>query len=49
MSKMNGDAVFISALKKDNIDLFKKKVYDTIRKIYLTRFPYNHYLYPENF
>ena len=47
VSKMNGETVFISAKTKENISFFKQKVYENIRKLYLKRFPYNHYLYPE--
>jgi len=47
MSKMNGNALFISALNKSNLDHFRERVYATIRDIHITRFPYNHFLYPE--
>lgn len=47
MSRMNGDAIFISATKKENIESFKKKVYEAVREIHSKRFPYNNYLYPE--
>ena len=47
MSTMNGQALFISAKNKMNIKEFRKKVYDEARKIHVTRFPYNHFLYPE--
>lgn len=47
MNRMDGDAIFISAIKKENIGLFKKKVYDTVRDIHVKRFPYNSFLYPE--
>lgn len=47
MSRMNGDAIFISATEKENIESFKKKVYDAVREIHSQRFPYNNYLYPE--
>ena len=30
MSRTNGDAVFISAIEKDNIDVFRKVVYDVV-------------------
>ena len=48
MQKMNKDAVFISALNKENLDEFKKKVYHAARSIHVNRFPYNNFLYPEN-
>jgi GTP-binding protein HflX len=48
MKRMNGEAIFISALNKENLDDFRKKVYAEVRKIHVTRFPYNNFLYPEN-
>lgn len=47
MGKMNGHALFISALNKSNLDTFRKQAYEAIREIHITRFPYNHFLYPE--
>jgi GTP-binding protein HflX len=47
MSKMNGQALFISALNRENLMDFRSRVYDEVRKIHVTRFPYNHFLYPE--
>lgn len=47
MSKMGEDVLFISAVNKENIDEFRGKLYNKVRDIYLTRFPYNHFLYPE--
>ncbi len=48
MQKLGGNAIFISALKKENLEDFRKRVYDEVRKIHVTRFPYNQFLYPEN-
>ncbi len=48
MKRMNGEAIFISALNKENLDNFRKKVYAEVRDIHVTRFPYNNFLYPEN-
>ena len=47
MAKTNGDALFISALNKDNLEEFRKTVYEKVREIHITRFPYNNFLYPE--
>jgi GTP-binding protein HflX len=47
MNKMGEDAVFISAINKDNLDDFRKKVYDKVRSIHVQRFPYNEFLYPD--
>ena len=47
MNRMNGDAIFISAGNKENIQECREKVYKKVRKIHITRFPYNNFLYPE--
>ncbi|MFD0834533.1 GTPase HflX [Mariniflexile aquimaris] len=48
MSKVGKDnALFISALNKENLEDFKKRVYDEVREIHVTRFPYNKFLYPD--
>jgi len=47
MSKTENNALFISALNKENLDDFKKRVYDEVREIHITRFPYNQFLYPD--
>ncbi|WP_372756321.1 GTPase HflX [Mariniflexile sp.] len=41
------NALFISALNKENLEDFKKRVYDEVREIHVTRFPYNKFLYPD--
>jgi GTP-binding protein HflX len=48
MQRMSGNAVFISALQKDNLEEFRKRVYQEVRDIHVTRFPYNQFLYPEH-
>lgn len=40
-------ALFISALNKENLEEFRKVVYQAVREIHITRFPYNHFLYPD--
>ncbi len=47
MHRVGNNALFISALNKKNLDTFKKRVYDEVREIHITRFPYNHFLYPD--
>ena len=47
MNKVGNNALFISALNKENLEDFKKRVYDEVREIHVTRFPYNHFLYPD--
>ena len=38
---------FMSALNKDDVNNFRRDVYKEIRKIHITRFPYNAFLYPD--
>ncbi|KAA1246279.1 GTPase HflX [Aquimarina sp. RZ0] len=47
MSKIGDSALFISAINKQNMDMFRKRVYQEVREIHVTRFPYNNFLYPE--
>ena len=47
MHRINNSALFISAVSKENLDLFRERVYKATRKIHITRFPYNNFLYPE--
>lgn len=47
MHRENSDAIFISALNKENLEEFRKMVYERVREIHVTRFPYNNFLYPE--
>lgn len=46
-AKMENRCVFISALNKDNLDEFKALVFEEVKKIHMTRFPYNDFLYQE--
>jgi GTP-binding protein HflX len=48
MQRMGENALFISALRKENLDEFRKRVYNVVRDIHVTRFPYNNFLYPEH-
>lgn len=47
MNRMGEDVLFISALNRENMEEFRKKVYEAVRQIHITRFPYNNFLYPE--
>ncbi|WP_209400942.1 GTPase HflX [Pseudozobellia sp. WGM2] len=48
MQRVGDKALFISALNKENLDEFRKRVYNEVRDIHVTRFPYNNFLYPEH-
>ena len=43
----NNKVYFVSALCKKDINSFKKDLYKNVRKIHVTRFPYNAFLYPD--
>ena len=47
MNKEKGEAIFISALKKNNLEEFKKIAYDKVKELHIKRFPYNHFLYKD--
>lgn len=48
MSKLSEETtIFISAKNKENIEEFKSKTYNAVKKIHKKRFPYHDYLYYE--
>jgi len=47
MSKLDDDCIFISALNKENLDELKAILFEKVKKIHITRFPYNDFLYQE--
>lgn len=47
MAKLGDNCIFISALKKENLEEFRNKVFEAVKKIHITRFPYNDFLYQE--
>ena len=47
MSKLGDNSLFISAINKENLEDFRARVYNEVRKIHIQRFPYNHFLYPD--
>jgi GTP-binding protein HflX len=40
-----GKAIFVSAMKKQNMDAFRDMLYEEVKQIHAKRFPYNNYLY----
>jgi len=47
MNEIETTSVFLSAINKENLEEFKEKVYNEVRKIHIERFPYNNFLYDE--
>ncbi|MCL6462755.1 GTP-binding protein HflX [Flavobacterium micromati] len=41
------NALFISATNKENFEEFRERIYEAVRQIHITRFPYNKFLYPD--
>lgn len=49
MGRNNTPSLFISATEKTNFDELKFELYVEVKKIHVTRFPYNDFLYEVNF
>ena len=45
MSRMDKDCIFISAKNLSNMDALKELVYERVKDIHITRFPYNDFLF----
>jgi GTP-binding protein HflX len=45
MAKNNAPSIFISALKKQNIEELRTILYEKVREIHITRYPYDNFLY----
>ncbi len=45
MAKMNDNCIFISAKEKSNIEALKELLYQRVKEIHTTRFPYNDFLF----
>ncbi|PKH66689.1 GTPase HflX [Flavobacterium sp. ALD4] len=41
------NALFISATNKENFEELRERLYEVVRQIHITRFPYNKFLYPD--
>ena len=46
MAQLDASCVFISAREKVNIEGLKRELYERVKQIHVTRFPYNDFLYP---
>lgn len=45
MKNLNTQVLFISAQNKENVDEFKKTLYDKVKELHMKRYPYNNLLY----
>lgn len=47
MSKMSDNCIFVSARNKVNVEELKELMYQRVKEIHITRFPYNDFLYQD--
>ena len=47
MGRLNGECLFVSALKKTGIENMKKVLYDRVKQLHVQKYPYNDFLYPD--
>ena len=47
MAKLNGECLFVSALKKTGLDEMRKTLYDRVKQLHVQKYPYNDFLYPD--
>jgi GTPase len=45
MARVNDPCIFISARERINVDKLRKLIYDKVREIHVTRYPYDDFLY----
>ncbi len=45
MGRVNAPCIFISAKKKDNLEAFRRLLYDTVVEIHTERYPHDNFLY----
>ncbi len=45
MNKLHSECLFVSAVQKQNIDEFKKTLYEKVKELHQKRYPYNKFLY----
>jgi len=45
MARNNAPSIFISALKKQNIDGLRELLYEIVKGIHITRYPYDNFLF----
>ncbi len=47
VTKNDDQCLFISAIKKENVEEFRRLLYEEVKKIHIQRFPYNNFLYED--
>ncbi len=47
MGRLNGECLFVSALKKTGLEEMRKTLYDRVKQLHVQKYPYNDFLYPD--
>jgi GTP-binding protein HflX len=47
MNRLQDNCIFISAKERTNLDAFRSLLYERIKQIHITRFPYNDFLFQD--
>ena len=47
MGRLNGECLFVSALKKTGIENMRKVLYDRVKQLHVQKYPYHDFLYPD--
>ena len=47
MGRLNGECLFVSALKKTGVENMRKVLYDRVKQLHVQKYPYNDFLYPD--
>ncbi len=48
MGRLNGECLFVSALRKTGIENMRKVLYDRVKQLHVQKYPYNDFLYPDS-
>jgi len=44
---LNGECLFVSALKKTGVENMRKTLYERVKQLHVQKYPYNDFLYPD--
>jgi GTP-binding protein HflX len=47
MGRLNGECLFVSALKKTGVENMRKTLYERVKQLHVQKYPYNDFLYPD--
>ncbi|MCQ2073503.1 MAG: GTPase HflX [Bacteroidaceae bacterium] len=47
MAKLNGECLFVSAIKKTGLEEMRRTLYERVKQLHVQKYPYNDFLYPD--